>query len=384
MGDFAIEDTCILLDASRSMVRKDFKPSRLIVALKVIKSFVEQKLAIDPKDRTCLATYGSKTQKLCEFTNDPATIVDSFKNIDISGQGEIEEGLAFAIQQLVKEIRKIGGKAPRIFVITDDRRSEMGDRLEKIGKLAKGLGIFIDVAHLGNPKKETCMKQLVKLTDGEYAYFNNEKALINAGRGYASKKQLQNENYTTKAEKKPPPLVSEVAVELRKPSLGELKDLMRGTKIEKCQICYQEKCPTCSAHFYSCGRYCPNCNRPIHLHCATMWAQKSPEAGENIFRCPNCYFLLRVPKSVVKLMDQAAEPAATGAASGQEKTTKMVRVADEKIGNIDESCASCRNIFGTDQAVFRCQACGAHYHEKCLEEMYKTMHACRACGMKIV
>ncbi len=82
-------------------------------------------------------------------------------------------------------------------------------------------------------------------------------------------------------------------------------------------------------------------------------------------------------------MDQEAETATAGAA-GQEKTTKMVRVPDEKIGNIDESCASCRNIFGTDQAVFRCQNCGAHYHEKCLEEMYKTMHSCRACGMKIV
>ncbi len=366
------------------MVRKDFKPSRLIVALKTIKNFVEQKQAIDPKDRTCLAIYGNKTQMLCEFTNDPEAITKTFTNVDISGQGEIEEGLAFAIQQLVKEIRKIGGKVPRIFVVTDDRRSEMGERLEKIGKLAKGLGIFIDVAHLGNPKKDTCMKQLTKLTDGEYAYFNNEKALISAGRGYASKKQLQNESYVAKVEKKPPPLVSEVAVELRKPSLGELKDLMRGTKIEKCQICYQEKCPKCSAHFYSCGRYCPSCGRPIHLHCATMWAQKSPEAGENIFRCPNCYFLLRVPRSVVKLMDQETETAPTGAAGGQEKTTKMVRVADENIGSIDESCASCRNIFSTDQAVFRCQTCGSHYHEKCLEEMYKTMHACRSCGMKII
>ncbi len=365
------------------MVRKDFKPNRLVVALKTIKNFVEQKQVIDPKDRTCLATYGSKTQKLSDFTNDPAAIIDSFKNIEISGQGEIEEGLAFAIQQLVKEIRKIGGKVPRIFVITDDQRTEMGERLEKIGKLAKGLGIFIDVAHMGNPKKETCMKKLTKLTDGEYAYFNNEKALINAGTGYASKKQLQNESYVAKTEKKPPPLVNEVAVELRKPNLGELKDLMRGEKIEKCQICYQEKCPKCSAHFYSCGRYCPACGRPIHLHCATMWAQKSPEAGENIFRCPNCYFLLRVPKSVVKLMDQ--EPGgAPSPTAGPDKTTKMARVPDEKVGSIDESCASCRNIFSADQVAFRCQTCGAHYHEKCLEDMYKSMHACRACGAKIV
>jgi len=365
------------------MVRRDFKPSRLVVALKTIKNFVEQKLAIDPKDRTCLATFGSKTQRICDFTNDPSEVVQSFAKVELSGQGEIEEGLAFAIQQLVKEIRKIGGKVARILVITDDRRPDMGERLEKIGKLAKGLGIFIDVALIGNPKKNTYLKQLSQLTDGEYAYFNHEKALVNAGTGYASKKQLQAENYLAKTENKPPPLVSEVAVELRKPNLGELKDLMRGTKIEKCQICYQEKCPKCSAHFYSCGRYCPNCGRPIHLHCATMWAQKSPEAGENIFRCPNCYFLLRVPKSVVKLMDQTPETA-TPDGPVQEKTTKMVRVTEDKVANIDESCSSCRNIFTPDQPVFRCQSCGAHYHEKCLEEMYKTKHACRSCGIKII
>ncbi|OLS15918.1 MAG: hypothetical protein RBG13Loki_0458 [Promethearchaeota archaeon CR_4] len=383
MGDFSIEDTCILLDASRSMMRRDFKPSRLVVALKTIKKFVEQKIAIDPKDRTCLATYGSKTQKICDFTNDPATMIESFRNIEISGQGEIEEGFAFAIQQLVKEIRKIGGKVPRIFVVTDERRIDMGDRMDKIGKLAKGLGIFIDVAQIGNPKKETYLKQLSHLTSGEYAYFNNEKALGNAGTGYASKKQSQGESYVAKIEKKPPPLVSEVAVELRKPNLGELKDLMRGIKIEKCQICYQEKCPKCSAHFFSCGRYCPSCGRPIHMHCATMWAQKSPETAENVFRCPNCYFLLRVPKSVVKLMNQNAEPV-TNNTPAQEKTTKMMRVPDATIANIDESCGGCHNIFTKDQPVFRCQACGVHYHEKCLEEMYKTIHACRSCGMKIV
>ena len=363
------------------MVRRNFKPSRLAVALKMIKSFAVKKIEIDPKDRMMLTAFGSKSHKLCDFTNDPATLIESFKNIEISGRGELEDGIAFAIQNLVKEIRKIGGKVPRILVVSDDRLEVMGARLEKMAKLAKGLGIFIDIAHIGTQEKPTLLKQLAQLTGGDYGYFNNEKALINAGAGFASKKELQADTYFAKDDKKEPPLISEVAVELRKPGLGELRDLMHGKKIEKCQICYQERCPTCKAHFYSCGRYCPNCSRPIHLHCATLWAQKSPEAKENIFRCPNCYFLLRVPKSVMKLMDQSHEH---DEEEQETKTTKMVRVPDEQVAGIDESCSFCHNIFTGEEPVFKCQTCGTYYHEKCLGDMYTQLGACRSCGLKII
>ena len=47
MPELKIEDAVLLIDASRSMLRKDFKPSRLIVGLLAAKNFIQSKLSID-------------------------------------------------------------------------------------------------------------------------------------------------------------------------------------------------------------------------------------------------------------------------------------------------------------------------------------------------
>ena len=51
MPELKIEDAVVLIDVSRSMIRKDFKPSRLAVGLQAVKNFIQSKLAIDFKDR---------------------------------------------------------------------------------------------------------------------------------------------------------------------------------------------------------------------------------------------------------------------------------------------------------------------------------------------
>ena len=191
MPDIKIEDTVILLDTSRSMLRKDFKPSRLAVELQAAKNFIQSKLSIDMKDRISIISFGDTTKRLIDFTFDGNKLLSSLKKIQISGKGVLHEGIAFALQVLVEEMRKIGGKTSRILIITDDKLEVDTSRLEKMINIAKGLGVYIDTCQLGGIQEhgKLSLKRIAQLTRGEYNYFNNSKELSDGIKAFASKKR---------------------------------------------------------------------------------------------------------------------------------------------------------------------------------------------------
>ena len=116
MHDIKIEDCVVLIDTSRSMLRKDFKPNRLLVAIESAKNFISEKFTIDPKDRIAVISIGATIKKLSSFTHEEEKLINSLKKIHVSGIGTLDEGLAFSLQILVKEMRKLGGKTYRIFI----------------------------------------------------------------------------------------------------------------------------------------------------------------------------------------------------------------------------------------------------------------------------
>lgn len=389
MQDIKIEDTIVILDASRSMLRKDFKPNRLVVAIDAVKNFIKTKFTIDLKDRIALLTLGEETKILTRFTNDEENLLSSLNKLEISGYGTLNEAIAFSLQLLVEEMRKIGGKVFRIFIVSDNK-IRYDDKIAKMINVAKGLGIFIDACQLGKTEdyNRTILKEISKATRGEYGFFNNSKAIFNAGKSFASKKDVKSSTdyYNPNKRTEIPPLVNEIALPLRRPSLLDIRLMMdiNQKSSEKCQICHSTKAPLTKADFYSEGRYCPSCDRPMHLSCAAMWAKKS-EYKENVFRCPFCYFLLMLPESIPKLLDEPPEevPKIRIIDGSDGKTTKMRLYPEEEIENINASCSYCHSIFLGDYKVYQCEVCGSFYHEPCLIKMNEEIHACRNCGSRI-
>lgn len=384
VGDFFPEDTVLLLDTSRSMMISDFKPRRLQAMLVMARNFIEQKMSIDYKDRIAVVTIGQRARKVADFQSDATALRAAVReHMEISGKGNAIEGLAFAVQMLAKEIQKIGGKVQRVFIITDNKVEEADDRLKKLAQVADGLGIFIDCALIGALEtNESVFKDLASVTGGEFGYFKNDKALAVAGKAFASKKSIEEDDLfsLTQKQKEAPKLLSEIAVTLRRPGIGELRLIISGKVREKCQICFSDKSPSGSP-FFTSGRYCPNCGRAMHLECAAQWAQKTDFLAENVFRCPFCYFLLKVPKKVTKLINGSGGTGIPGASQAQD--VQMVQVDPNAVDQIDESCSWCNSIFTGEVAVFQCSHCGAYYHEPCLQEMYKQVRACRSCGGRI-
>lgn len=389
MQDIKIEDTILLLDTSRSMLRKDFKPNRLLVAINAVKNFIKTKFTIDLKDRIAILTFGDETKILTRFTNDEERLLSSLNKLEISGYGTLNEAIAFSLQLLVEEMRKIGGKVFRIFIVSDNKIL-YDNKLTKMISVAKGLGIFIDACQLGKTEdyKRTILKDIAKSTKGEYGFFNNSKAILNAGKAFASKKDIKSSTdyYNPNKRTDIPPLVNEIALPLRRPSLLDIRLMMdiNQKSSEKCQICHSSKAPLTKADFYSEGRYCPSCDRPMHLSCAAMWAKKS-EYKENVFRCPFCYFLLMLPESIPKLLNEPPEeaPKIRIIDGSDGKSTKMRLHPEDDIKNINASCSYCHSIFLGDYKVYQCEVCGSFYHEPCLIKMNEEIHACRNCGSRI-
>jgi hypothetical protein len=371
------------------MLRNDFKPNRLFVAIETIKNFVSSKLDIDINDRISIICFGESIKKLNDFSNSKEILINSLEKIPVSGKGMIHEAIAFSLQLLIVEMRKLGGKIHRMFIISDSKLNVNSEQLDEIINASKGLGIFIDTCQIGKPSgtDPNVLKRISHLTNGEYGYFNNELAIINAGKSYASKKMIKQSSdyFSATSKEKAPPLVNEIALSLRRPTVMEIRMMMKdgGKEQEKCQICHSVKAPT-GADFYAEGRFCPNCERPMHLSCANMWAKKS-EQKENLFRCPFCYFLLKVPETISKLVESKVDEFKKIRIIEDENynKTRMIEISSQNISQIDESCTYCHNIFLGEFKVFKCQKCGSHYHEPCLKKMYNELKACRFCGAEI-
>jgi len=216
-----VEDCVVLIDSSRSMVRKDFKPNRLLAALETAKNFIHEKFIIDPKDRIAILSFGATIKKLSSFSYDEEQLAKSLEKIQVSGNGSLNEGLAFAIQFLIAEMRKLGGKTSRIFIISDNKL-EYKEKIQKTIDIAKGLGIYIDACQLGTTQdySQSILKKIVRLTGGQFGFFNNSKALLNAGISFASKKELKlsTDYYSQDKKSDLAPLISESRERSRKMS----------------------------------------------------------------------------------------------------------------------------------------------------------------------
>jgi len=63
------------------MVRKDFKPNRLVVALETAKRFIHEKFLIDPKDRIAILSFGANVAKLSAFSYEEEKLLKALNRI---------------------------------------------------------------------------------------------------------------------------------------------------------------------------------------------------------------------------------------------------------------------------------------------------------------
>ena len=311
MANTSSEDTIFLLDTSRSMFRKQYDgQSRLSLGIDAIKQYIQKKRELDKSDRYSVVTFSGAVKQQNEMYFDASPVLDFIKaNAEFESGTAFGEALASALRIIVSELRKIGEKTIRILILSDGISLMSKMNPLNVAKIAKQLGIIIDTIRFGPAKVPgNVLKRVSEVTRGDYYFASDGVEFRNAVNEVSEKK----EQYTATIFDKDSgdsnvsnELLSEIAGELLK--LDELNPeqkfkIFKGKQDEqlKCSICYSNTCPMCETSFYGCGRFCPNCLTPMHLHCSIEWSnQQNKDNGNNngrykIFRCVHCFYLLRI------------------------------------------------------------------------------------------
>ncbi len=397
------EDTILVIDASSSMFRRDVTPAqsnqqngavtRFNAILSMVKFLVTKKHDLDLNDRFAVVVFSSEVQSMEELVyNFDGINQYLLNNFELRRGTALGEALSRAVKIIIKELRKIGEKQSRIILFTDGLVQDTQVNPIKIAKIAQGLGIMIDAIRVGPAKTPgNIIKRITEITGGEYEYATDLQSLRAVTLKIAAKKLtgvktlLDKNNSVTQNI-----FENEIAGTLLKIedlSAEEREEhLFKPEKMKKlqCSICYSDKCASCNVNFYGCGRFCPNCLKPIHLHCAIKWAENQmkgkPKMSEDyIFRCPFCFYLLKIPISQFG-------PARSCAKDAEEEEDANITIEKKMFAEVtpavlDEICPVCSTLFDVaqDKQVYKCSSCNAFFHVDCFKQATMEERRCPAC-----
>ncbi len=132
--------------------------------------------------------------------------------------------------------------------------------------------------------------------------------------------------------------------------------------------------------FFGCGRFCPNCLTPFHLHCAIQWSesQNNKKSGTKSsikqFRCPHCFYLLKIPISDV-------EHSGNDKLSEENRILRKVNLKSHDINGQICNSEDCGIILKTenDQTVYQCSSCNSYFHLDCAKTAWQKEKKCPYC-----
>ncbi|MFO8017322.1 MAG: hypothetical protein R6U96_01695 [Promethearchaeia archaeon] len=317
------EDLVLVVENSEKFRSDDINPTRYTVFHELLNSFIKDRIEIDVRDRYSYIVYGKeKIEVLKEFENFSHSLLNKidtafqkttpFKkdpNLSIWASQFID-ALQKAIQKCILSFKNVRNKTLRIILIGNILPSLPKDIRTKIEKIirrtAQRLEVIIDNLTISGKEPikvfdyENIFKQITELTGGSYFAVKNRRELKEAIESLTKKKRVLLRSYLGDEEYKEAKQFLEVIAS----DLEKITELLSDSDL-KCQICFKKKCD-CEGliDVYEHLRKCPICGKTLHLCCAGRWAEqqntKSDSIGfPNVFRCPFCFYLLKVPRKFV-------------------------------------------------------------------------------------
>ena len=383
-----LENWVILLDSTKSMNNEDFQPNRFQTALSGLKLFIEEKNKTLQNVRVSLITYNKRVSVVSELTEDIPSIIElistkKFKKLNLlsSSSDMLDNALDNAIDILARQIQIISGFENSILIISDDCNLEISEKnLDRI----LGLKISIYIIIFSLEKKIINKKNQMKAQ-----YFTTKQEFLDEMKNLATSVKIEKNKAQNFSElmlehrKKDHDFMEEIALKLRYPTHEELLKFKKKSSKMQCQICLSYISPIKNYSLYKTGRLCPHCGTPMHLHCAGTWAIKSSEhEHKNLFRCPYCYTLLKIPGAILNGLNKKTN--VKEESDSKKRFVKMIVIEPEKLKQKNKDCLFCfKPIKGVSfQKTLQCSNCKAYFHKKCLEDMYKVDKKClNCCGL---
>ncbi len=292
MATIASEDTMVLVATTPS--NTEFGP-----LAKIIIDFFTEKQEIDNTDRFNLCAFQNRGPLYLEdFTFNIQYFNKLLRGLDerLVADPDVIGGIIVAVTFIIDVFKKVGGKTFRLVVLTDKGTPSMdGSKVEITNTLVdqvKELPFIMDIVRIGvkDELEDMRLDRLAKRVGGGLYYAKNLKDLTSVMERLSSKKDLGYQGGPGTDHFKVSPLTEAFFA-----NCAAKPDPVKSDST-KCQVCFQVVNEMSGK---SQVVKCPSCGTTVHPECWAQWAKSSNIGVGYLFRCHQCFNLLRLDQSFI-------------------------------------------------------------------------------------
>lgn len=226
------------------------------------------------------------------FTLNPDYITKVLKSLEpVIIRGNVAGGILLAISIVIDVFKKVSEKNFRLIILTDSGTQKIEKLyipiLEILISQIKSMPFFIDIIRIDtdDPEEDLKLMNLVKKCNGEVHQVNGINSLSSILETLALKREISTDNSAVKKMLTIPKEDQQFFI--------NLADIPK--KIEKSEVC-----SICFKKNNKIIVNCPNCGAIAHKTCYAQWAKDSSIGIPHVFRCHNCYHLIKLDKEFVE------------------------------------------------------------------------------------
>jgi len=295
-GNTRSEDTLVFLGLSPKVIK-------LKSLYKILQEFADRKQSFDLSDRFNIILFqDSGPVYLDDFSFSFENIMNILKDYDKKiVRANVAGGIFVACTFIIDVYKKISDKAFRLIILTDKGSFNIPDHylpvLTNLLDKVKDMPLYIDVLRIGieNYDEDLKYKQLAERCGGKVYFVKNPKILAEVLAKLAEKKTIgSGEAYFQKTSAGPITLDNQQFFE----NLADKPKIF--VTSETCAVCFKKDDKTVVQ--------CPNCESIAHMSCWAHWAKTSNIGMPYVFRCHNCFNLLRLDKEFVEIVQEGKAP----------------------------------------------------------------------------
>ncbi len=277
-----------------------------------ILEFMKNKQTIDSSDRFNFIIFQKDGPSyLDHFTFDPNIILKTLKSLEKKAvRANIAGGIFVAITFIIEVFKRISEKVFRLIILADNGSCKIPIHyipvLEDLVDKVKGMPFIIDVIRINDTDMEqkNNLINLVKRTNGKFYDLNDIKEFSSTLLSLSKKKYIKIPEYYMKKKK----------ITIQKGNIpfyvNLADDPLIVDNIESCAICFERD---------NRGMMrCPSCEIVVHKKCWAKWAKVTNIGISYVFRCRNCYNLIRLDEKYVLDIQEGRIPT-------EEKVIKLSR-----------------------------------------------------------
>jgi len=226
------------------------------------------------------------------FTLNPDYTVMALKSLEpVIVKGNVGGGIFLGIAILIDVFKRISEKGFRLLILTDSGTPKISRLyipvLETMIDQIKNMPFFMDVIRINidDLEEDTKLTRLAGLCNGTIYRINDENSLPSILEIIASKREMLSQNEINRN-------AITIPIENQQFYINLAENPIELARPETCSICARKD--------YNAMVKCPNCGIVAHKICWAQWSEESSIGIPHIFRCHNCYNLIKLEKDFIE------------------------------------------------------------------------------------